>query len=611
MEYKDHFYDVNAQGKEGDEPGVTQTGQEWTERGAVTEPPVTAGADYMASAEPPVTAGADHGAVTEPPVTAGADHMAVTEPPVAAGADYTALREPGRPRVYGKLNSQDATYYNAPNPYYRDGYRAESAPPRPEPRPLGAAPAGGGYYGGHSSGENPRDGIPSQGRDARTYARYAAPQAAAGQVAAARPALVDRRRFVILVCIIIAAMIASGIMGGVIGSNMNRNSAPIGVASTENAPSGENINITPSADINTTEAVAQKVLDSVVGITSTVTRDGGSYFGIELGSQESGGVGTGIIVDASGYILTNSHVVLDGELDKIEVLLSDGSTAPGQLLWNDSSIDLAIVRVDATGKTLKPAELGDSDKVKIGSYVAAIGNPLGLDFNGSITQGVVSGLGRSISASNGSSVTKMEDLIQVDAAINSGNSGGPLLNQKGQVIGVNTAKAQAEGMGFAIPINIAKPIVEKVIKTGGFERVYMGVSAADANVIAEQYPNLGLKEDIKGAFITAVSGGSPADNAGLLMKDVIISVDGKDVETSGDLIKLLLNSSVGDKVKVGYIRDGKETTVEVTLADQKEVYGEWNTDVPEGSGYGNGGENTPTDPFGGGNPFGGETPFGE
>jgi S1-C subfamily serine protease len=607
MEYKDHFYDAEAKGKEGETPDATPTEQEWPERGTSVD------ADYTVSTEQSAIADADYTVSTEPPVAAGAEYMASTEPPVAAGADLTAAREPERPRVYGKLNDQGASaYYNAPNPYYR----AADTPPRPAPMPPGAPASSGAYYSDHTRGAVPRNDIPSgSAADPRTYARYAAPQAATGSAAtaAARPPLVDRRRFVILVCIIIAAMIASGIMGGVIGSNMNRNAAPLGVASTGSASSGSggNVNITPSADINTTEAVAQKVLDSVVGITSTVTRDGGSYFGIELGSQESGGVGTGIIVDASGYILTNSHVVLDGSVDKIEVLLSDGSTAPGNLLWNDSSIDLAIVKVDVTGKTLKPAELGDSDKVKIGSYVAAIGNPLGLDFNGSITQGVVSGLGRSISASNGSSVTKMEDLIQVDAAINSGNSGGPLLNQKGQVIGVNTAKAQAEGMGFAIPINIAKPIIEKIIKTGSFERVYMGVSAADASVIAEQYPNLGLKKDIKGAFVTAVSGGSPADNAGLVMKDVIISVDGKEVETSGDLIKSLLNYSVGDKVKVGYIRDGKEATTEVTLADQKEVYGEWNTGAQEGSEYGNGGENnTPADPFGGGNPFGGESPFG-
>ncbi|MDR2163042.1 MAG: S1C family serine protease [Clostridiales Family XIII bacterium] len=500
--------------------------------------------------------------------------------------------ESARPRVYGKVNGQDISRgYGSADEYYRQ----DEAPPRPEPRPDGqggtawfGTPGNGGYYGAHA------------GADTGYYSGYTtsrpAPAGAATSEAHVKSALVDRRRFSILVVIIIVAMIASGITGGIIGSNMSGKVSPVGAAT------GSNINITPNSEIGTTEAVAQKVLDSVVGITSTMTTEGGSYFGFDFGSQESGGVGTGIIVDASGYILTNSHVVLDGEVEKLEILLSDGSTAQGKLLWNDRSLDLAIVKANITGKKLKPAELGDSDKVRIGSYVAAIGNPLGLDFNGSITQGVVSGLDRSISATDGSKVTTMEGLIQVDAAINSGNSGGPLLDKEGKVIGVNTAKAQAEGMGFAIPINIAKPIVDKVISTGSFERVYMGVSAADASTIAEQYPNLGLKSGVKGAFITAVSGDSPADNAGLKMKDIITSVDGKTVETSGDLIKALLNYSVGDVAKVVYVRDGEEAQTDVTLADQSDVYGEWN-EPQSGSGNNNRGID-PSDPFGDSNPFG-------
>jgi S1-C subfamily serine protease len=205
----------------------------------------------------------------------------------------------------------------------------------------------------------------------------------------------------------------------------------------------------------------------------------------------------------------------------------------------------------------------------------------------------------------------MEGLIQVDAAINSGNSGGPLLDKEGKVIGVNTAKAQAEGMGFAIPINTAKPIVEKVIATGSFERVYMGVSAADVSIIAEQYPNLGIKSDASGAFITAVSGSSPADEAGLKMKDIITAVDDKPVGTSSDLIKTLLSYSAGDTVKVAYERDGKKATTDVKLASQADVYGEWNKNNQDNSRGGseqnpldpNGG--SPADPFGGGgDPFG-------
>jgi S1-C subfamily serine protease len=531
-----------------------------------------------------------------------------------------AQREPERPRVYGKVSGQPD--YDAPGAYYT---RSDTPPPVPPSAGVDPSSVFGakrvdwpdqeepvaGYAYSDTSSAGGYD-FPPVDAPAPEAAAAAATVTSSSAAAATSLPLYDRRRFGVLVVIIIVAMLASGILGGVIGTNIKGSSAPPSVAGSTAAG---NINITASSDLNTTEAVAQKVLDSVVGITSTMTIEGGNYFGFNLGSQESGGVGTGIIVDASGYILTNSHVVLDGGAEKIEVLLSDGSTVSGNLLWNDSSIDLAIVKTDAAGKTLKPAELGDSDKVRIGSYVAAIGNPLGLDFNGSITQGVVSGLGRSITAtSDGSNTTTMEGLIQVDAAINSGNSGGPLLDKQGQVIGVNTAKAQAEGMGFAIPINTAKPIVDKVIKTGGFERVYMGVSATDAAVIAEQYPNLGISKDEKGAFITAVSGDSPADNAGLKMKDIITSVDGKSIETSTDLIKALLNYSAGDEVKVVYKRDGKEASANVKLASQADVYGEWNNGIGNTENGGgselnpldpNSESQSPADPFGGGgDPFG-------
>ncbi|MDR1293287.1 MAG: S1C family serine protease [Clostridiales Family XIII bacterium] len=534
-----------------------------------------------------------------------------------AGSDWAAPDQaqtptgPERPRVYGNVNGQ--AYYGASGAYYQQG---DAPPSGPTPSPY-ADPSS--VFGAKRADEPGQDGAGASymyadnpSHSGGSGAPPAGAAAAAASTGSSNAPPLDGRRFSILIVVIIIAMLASGITGGIIGSNIRGNATPPSVVG---AAGSEDINILANSDLNTTEAVAQKVLDSVVGITSTMTVEGGSYFGFDLGSQESGGVGTGIIVDASGYILTNSHVVLDGAAEKIEVLLSDGSTVPGNLLWNDSSVDLAILKADATGKTLKPAELGDSDKVRIGSYVAAIGNPLGLDFNGSVTQGVVSGLGRSITASDGTKSTTMEGLIQVDAAINSGNSGGPLLDKQGQVIGVNTAKAQAEGMGFAIPINTAKPIVDKVIKTGGFERVYMGVSAADASVIAEQYPDLGIATDEKGAFITAISGDSPADNAGLKMKDIITAVNDKAIESSADLIKTLLNYSAGDTVKVTYKRDGVAASVDVILANQADVYGEWNngnagTENGGGSGQsplnpGSGSGESPADPFGGGgDPFG-------
>jgi len=373
---------------------------------------------------------------------------------------------------------------------------------------------------------------------------------------------IGRRNTAILVAIIVAACAASGIGGGLVGAGMTQNNAP---AANPSAPA---ITITPKDDITTTEAVAKKALSSVVGIESTGTVSGNSYF-FGPSSQEVTGVGTGMIIDVNGYILTNSHVVMDGSVDTITVHLSSGDTTPGTLVWNDPGLDLAIVKVDVKGLT--PVEFGDSDNVAIGSYIVAIGNPLGLAFSGSVTQGVVSGLNRTITVSDGMGNTvTMQDLIQVDAAINSGNSGGPLLNSSGQVIGVNTAKAQAEGMGFAIPINTAMPIVEKVLKDGNFERVFMGVSAADVSVIKDNYPNVNIQAD-SGAVITDVNPGSPAEKAGLKVKDVITSVDGTDITGSDSLIKLLLGYTSGDTINVTFNRDGEIMTTQVTLLSQAEI----------------------------------------
>ena len=372
----------------------------------------------------------------------------------------------------------------------------------------------------------------------------------------------SRRSVAVLAVIMVIACFASGIGGGLIGSNMNRGE----VINFDNNPY---ITIEPSNDITTTEAVAKKVLASVVGIASTGKYTSNNFF-YGPSEQEFTGIGTGMIIDETGFILTNSHVVIDGAAEKIAVYLSDGQETEGKLIWNDAGLDLAVIKIEATG--LIPVELGDSEKVAIGAYVAAIGNPLGLEFSGSITSGVVSGLDRTITVSDGmgGAAVTMQGLIQVDAAINSGNSGGPLLNSRGQVIGINTAKATAEGMGFAIPINTAIPIVEKVLKDGSFERVYMGISAANVEVIKEHYPNVELKAD-RGACITDVTPGSPAEKGGLKVKDVITAIDGKEITGADSLIKLLLGYTAGDTVTVTFNRDGEILETKVTLISQSEL----------------------------------------
>lgn len=329
---------------------------------------------------------------------------------------------------------------------------------------------------------------------------------------------------------------------------------------------GSNTTIKTSSNMGTTEAVAEKVLPSVVGITATTTQITQDFM---WGAQEEevSGIGTGIIVDEAGYILTNSHVVLDSEDTKLTVLLSDSSEVNGTVEWLDATLDLAIVKINAQGLTA--ADLGDSDEINIGQYVAAIGNPLGLEFQGSVTQGVVSGLERTITATSDNKEVTMEGLIQVDAAINSGNSGGPLLNEKGEVIGINTAKASGEGMGFAIPINSAKPIIEGIKENGEFSRVYMGISVGDVAQAIEQSPNVNLGTD-SGAYIVSVSEGSPAESAGLKAKDVIVEVDGKNIKNRSELINLLLNYSSGDTIEVKYYRDGKLANTKVKLTSDSQ-----------------------------------------
>jgi S1-C subfamily serine protease len=327
------------------------------------------------------------------------------------------------------------------------------------------------------------------------------------------------------------------------------------------------ITINPSDRINTAEAIAVKVLPSVVGISTSTEVTYQSFFGEQKGVQN--GVGTGIIVDEKGYILTNSHVISDGTAKEIIVQLTDGREVAGTVLWNDRSIDLAIVKIEATN--LVAAELGDSEEVKIGAYAVAIGNPLGLAFDRTVTQGVISGLDRSITVSDGRSQLTMDGLMQTDASINSGNSGGPLLNSAGQVIGINSAKAQSgEGLGFAIPINTAKPIVDEIKTKGEFKRSYIGIKGASVSDYLQAYPDAKLGTET-GVFIVQIYSDSPAAAAGLREGDIITGLEDKKINTMTQLISGLFKYRPGDTVKLSVIRDQREMDVTVTLTSMEET----------------------------------------
>lgn len=395
----------------------------------------------------------------------------------------------------------------------------------------------------------------------------------------------DKKNKILSIILIAAIVLCFSFAGGLAGAavyNQKYGAENSEVVPGENPQS--NITINPSEDITIAEAIAKKVMPSVVGISTVSTQvstsmDPFDIFGFGFGgggggySYDTTAVGTGVIVDEAGYILTNSHVVNDGDTKSITVSLYDGQDVEGKVLWNDSTIDLAVVKIETNGLTA--AELADSDLVNIGSYAAAIGNPLGLQFERSISQGIISGLDRTItvsSSASSSSGTTMEGLMQTDATINGGNSGGPLLNSEGKVIGINTAKASSgEGMGFAIPINVAAPIVEQIKETGSFVRAYIGISGIGLDE-QTQYNSQQLIDNFgtdKGIYVSNLTDGGGAKDAGIRVGDIITKVDDIEVGTMNKINKVLVSHRVGDKVQVEYIRDKKAHYAQVTLTGAK------------------------------------------
>ena len=245
------------------------------------------------------------------------------------------------------------------------------------------------------------------------------------------------------------------------------------------------------------------------------------------------------------------------------MLFENGDKKTGKVLWADPALDLAVVKVDGEG--LPAAELGDSDKLQVGQLAVAIGNPLGLDFQRTVTSGVISGLNRTIKVD---SANIIEDLIQTDASINPGNSGGPLLNQMGEVIGINTAKIQTgEGLGFAIPINSVKPILEQVIKKGSFNTVMVGIQGVEI----ERYESaLGVDLNVdEGVIILEIVPKSPAEKSGLKSGDIIVEIDNHKIKNMNQMKKVLYKYKKGEKAKLTIIRDGEEKIVEIVLDEMK------------------------------------------
>lgn len=320
--------------------------------------------------------------------------------------------------------------------------------------------------------------------------------------------------------------------------------------------------------------IAKDVGQSVVSVNVTSQTSSSDIFGFVVPQQQSA-AGTGFIISSSGIIVTNRHVVPDGT-DQVSVTLSDGTKYDNvQVIGrtaSDSTLDVAFLKItDLKGKTLTPVTLGDSSKIQVGDKVVAIGNALG-QFQNTVTSGIISGFGREVTAgdSSGSSAENLTDLIQTDAAINEGNSGGPLVDMNGDVIGINTAVAgNANNIGFAIPINDVKGLIDSVLGTGKLEQPYLGVRYVSLTPdLAYQY-NLDVSQ---GAYIvpssdgSSIVAGSPADKAGLKEKDVITKVNNVTLDDKNGLTSVLSQFKVGDKVTLTVHRGGKTIMVETTLS---------------------------------------------
>ncbi|MEJ2727794.1 MAG: DegQ family serine endoprotease [Deltaproteobacteria bacterium] len=282
------------------------------------------------------------------------------------------------------------------------------------------------------------------------------------------------------------------------------------------------------------------------------------YFGDEMHREfKQPSLGSGFIIDKDGYVVTNNHVIEDA--DQIKVKLKDEHEFDAKIVGRDPNTDIALLKIESA-QDLPTLKLGDSDALKVGQWVVAIGSPFGLEHT--VTAGIVSAKGRVIGSG------PYDDFIQTDASINPGNSGGPLLNMKGEVIGINTAIiASGQGIGFAIPINLAKDIIVALKNEGEVTRGWLGVAIQDLNADMAEYYGVEEKE---GVFVADVFEGDPADKAGIKAKDIIIEVNGEKIKSSRQLTGMIAGLSVGDSARIKILRDGMEKTVTVKIAKRTE-----------------------------------------
>ena len=360
-----------------------------------------------------------------------------------------------------------------------------------------------------------------------------------------------RNRVITLVVAVV--LIAIGVAGGYFlkGSLFPKSQTYTGTTNQLEAPAHSD-KLSDSRNTAVVQA-AKRVGPAIVGITTKVyNRD---IFNRQVLVGE--GVGSGVIFDKAGYIVTNNHVV--GTAKTVIVSLTDGQSTEGRVVGRDEKTDLAVVKINV--ENLPVAEFGDSDSLQVGEPAIAIGNPLGLEFQGSVTVGVISAFNRTLGVEG-----QGMKLIQTDAAINPGNSGGALVNADGQVIGINSAKISkegVEGLGFAIPINTVRPILKALIENGKVVRPYMGLYGMDQQMAAR----FGVKLPTEGIYVYKVISGGPLDRAGIRHGDILTKLGDKDIPSYSELQSVMSGYNVGDTVTVTYVRGDSTQTASIGLQE--------------------------------------------
>jgi serine protease Do len=386
--------------------------------------------------------------------------------------------------------------------------------------------------------------------------------------------------------VLLAVVAVSVVFGMILGGRLN---APATMhAATDHGwlEKPQQASLTPGSPAMSFADIAEAALPAVVGVQNTSIQKAPEednphrgdqfyrwFFGDPESERRSVGFGSGFIISDEGYILTNHHVV-EGAT-KLTVEMKNGDRYDATVIGADPSIDMALIKIEPEGVSLPTLPLGDSERMRVGEWVLAIGNPLGLEYT--VTAGVVSAMGRDFSI--GRTLGGVANYIQTDAAINKGNSGGPLLNANGQVVGINTAifrgslgpmgDSLVEGVGFALPINVARDAVTQILETGSVQRGFLGITMnqVDLDEDARDYYRL---PDTHGVLIKEVQGGMPAEKAGVRPNDIIRQVDGQDVRDRSDLLSKIATRRPGETVELTIFRGGKTVEIPVTLTSRAE-----------------------------------------